>query len=45
MADRVVYPPDWWIRAYLDGRASVLFLPMKPQPFQWAWKVEVVDAQ
>lgn len=32
MANRVVFPPDWWIRAYMDGRATVLFVPMKPQP-------------
>lgn len=32
MSERVVFPPEWWIRAYLAGNASVLFVPMKPQP-------------
>jgi hypothetical protein len=38
MVERVVYISDWQVKAWLDKRLSLLFVPIRPQPpagFQW----------
>ena len=32
MPDRTAYFTNWQVRAALEGRLSVLFVPMNPQP-------------
>lgn len=46
MTNRVVFPPPWWIEAWLRGepKPSVLFVPVKPQPPTYVEHIRVVYA-